>query len=62
MEKVIDLMLDRNKGMIHILSSVVSDYEEFEGHIRPETYIKLKEFFGEEVPEEVKRQIEELDV
>lgn len=59
---MIDVVLSRNSEMIGLLSEILSDYEEFEGHISPETYVKLKEFFGEEVPEEVLQKIKELDL
>lgn len=59
---MIDVILNRNRDMISLLSEVVSDYEEFDGHILPETYVKLKEFFGEEVSEEFREKIRELDI
>lgn len=58
---MIDVVLKRNQEMVALLSEVIMDTEEYEFHITPQTYIKLKEWLGEEIPEEMQEQIDRYE-
>jgi len=58
---MIDVVLKRNREMIGLLSEILTDYEEFDGHITPSTYRKLKHFFDEDIPEEIEEKLQRME-
>lgn len=57
--KLNNYILERNMKMIELLSEAIWDYEEYD-ILQPDTYIKIKEFFEEDVPEKTKERIRSL--
>lgn len=58
---MIDPILKRNQEMVALLSEVIMDSEEYSGRISPPTYLKIKQFFEEDIPEDWKERVKEWE-